>query len=162
MNNLLYHDELTKLYNRKYINRIKLKQYNGVLLLDIDDFKIINDRYGHGVGDIVLKTISSSITKLLRNNDIIIRWGGEELIVLVQTSSSEALYKIGERIREKVQSLQFRENFTVTISIGGSYCCNDCNFDNRAILDKYIEYSDQSLYAVKKGGKNATLIKIES
>jgi len=150
-------DELTGLYNyRYYKQRIKeeiskSKRYNipfSIIMLDIDDFKKYNDTFGHMEGNKVLKKISNLLKKLLRSTDIIIRFGGEEfLIILPQISKKEALL-VAEKIREKVVEIHLKKQ--VSISGGVATYLSDTKTTDENLL----RLADLALYRAKYEGKN--------
>lgn len=155
-----YLDELTGLFNRrKWIELLndefdRIKQYNyqsSMLLLDIDNFKTINDQYGHPAGDLILREISALLKHNLRSCDVIGRWGGEEFIVLLTNTTSSNALKIAESLRHSIEKLCVHfECYTiyVTVSIGLT------TLDHRN--DFMISYKkvDQALYKAKNNGKN--------
>ncbi|MGN0686617.1 MAG: GGDEF domain-containing protein [Oscillospiraceae bacterium] len=149
------HDELTGLYNRRSIKPIFDKLETGcepccIALGDIDDFKKVNDTYGHDAGDLVLKTVSSIITGGIQWDDIACRWGGEEILVILHGSAEECysrLEKIHQDIRdERVSSDSDLINVTMTFGF-----CEITGFDDR---DALISAVDKKLYYGKKNGKN--------
>ncbi len=150
-------DELTGLYNyRYYKQRIKeeiskSKRYNtplSIIMLDIDDFKKYNDTYGHMEGNKVLKKIGNLLKTLLRSTDVIIRFGGEEfLIILPRISKKEALLVAG-KIRKKVEELHLKKH--ISISGGVATFLND----TRAGANELLRMADLALYRAKFEGKN--------
>lgn len=159
-----YTDELTGLPNRRYLEKhlesvmLKNKQLNipvGVACFDIDFFKSVNDNYGHDVGDNLLKLVSSVFIKAVRDNDIIVRSGGEEFIGVFEGISEKALNNLLERIRiliEKSSILVNGENLSATISIGGAILKNEDNSDS------IIKKADNALYKAKETGRNKVVI----
>lgn len=153
-------DSLTRLYNRRHTVHLAEKEiarwhrnpsHLAFLLLDIDYFKPLNDRYGHELGDRILSDISAVITNALREQDFIGRWGGEEfLVVLPDTNRDEALMT-AERVRKAVAESLWEsegERLSVTISIGVSeYRANED-------LNTTIARADKALYLSKDGGRN--------
>ncbi len=158
-------DSLTKLYNRKHLEDQMPKitaQANralmsfGVLMLDIDHFKMVNDTYGHDVGDTAIKIVANTLKENTRNSDIIVRFGGEEFVVLLYNCKQESLFKICEKIRIAFSEQEIPagyETITKTVSIGASMFPQD-NKD----LNKCIKYSDTALYEAKNTGRNKTII----
>lgn len=156
-------DELTHTNNRKsYNNRIKdllafYKRYNNpftIMMYDIDDFKHINDTYGHSVGDKVLMDMSNKIKKSIRKNDYLFRVGGEEFVILLSDSNLEESKSVAEKIRKDVESLVTIKNEVITISIGLTEVNkNDTEF---SIYNRV----DSLLYFSKKNGKNKISTKI--
>lgn len=124
---LSYHDQLTGLYNRTYfavkvIEEMKEAELNQhpitLLLLDIDNFKKVNDNYGHLIGDEVLKNIAQVSAKIIRKNDTLVKFGGEEFIVLMPKTSIIQALKTAEDIRMKIESLNHPVAGRLTVSIG--------------------------------------------
>ena len=156
-------DFLTGLYNRRYIDeKIEeislqcqgLKNNISVLMLDIDHFKDINDTYGHGVGDMILKEISKIMKNNTRSDDILIRFGGEEFVCLLPNTDMNTAKKIAERLRSQVENNNFRIwNFdiSVTVSIGVSQI--DKIGKDSDISNVIIE-ADKALYEAKRCGRN--------
>lgn len=151
-----YHDPLTQAYNRQYFHeyiakwRRKNTKYPtiGLILLDLDNFKSINDTYGHLKGDEVLISTANSINSATRTNDPVIRWGGEEFIVLLELESPEALFRIAETIRATIAKTPINEVGFVTSSIGITL------MDKSEPLESALKRADDALYRAKKEGKN--------
>ena len=153
-------DGLTNLYTRdvlnifleKEINTAKRKKsYVSFAMIDIDDFKYVNDTYGHQKGDEVLKTIGNVLNQNIREMDLAARYGGEELSVVMPNTKAEEAYEIANRIRKEIQSLDFN-NFTVTVSIGISQSTRTCSSKTLIFL------ADKALYKAKENGKNQVII----
>ncbi len=156
-------DALTGLYNRRYIieymtSLLSVARRSGspvaVLMIDVDDFKRLNDEYGHKTGDIVLRVIASNMRRALREGDVIARYGGEEFIVVLPGSDSQVGAEVAERVRQAVAEIEWDQQQLshlprVTISIGVA------NFP----LHGYSHYhlsnaADKALYRAKRNGKN--------
>jgi diguanylate cyclase (GGDEF)-like protein len=156
-------DYLTQLPNRSHIHSRfdSIAKHNKdlcVVLADIDNFKSINDTYGHLVGDDVLRIVAEQLSHSLRKVDVIGRWGGEEFIMLLPETSAEQALIIVERIRENIAAISFpitttSGTFSTTISFG---ICQ-LPLKNNAIND-YIAAADQALYKAKSNGKNQSVI----
>lgn len=154
-------DPLTNLFNRKYLEKyIDSTLYNGALkkipcglmMVDIDFFKLINDNYGHDIGDIAIKTIANTLTDVVEEHDVVVRFGGEEFIVVLTDCTEERLQDTAERIRiafsqQKIQA--GAETFSKTCSIGTSLFPNTDNS-----FWKYVKQSDIALYEAKQSGRN--------
>lgn len=141
-------DELTKIGNRKKYNRdIKKLGFNVyyLVLIDIDNFKLINDRYGHDVGDYVLKKLSNVISHLLPNNSEIYRIGGEEFAIIFRGCHPQNIVDIMNHIRINVENLSWNSIDKVTISIGIARSDNSKDVYKKA---------DELLYLSKTSGKN--------
>jgi len=129
-------------YNRKF----------SLLMIDIDHFKTVNDRYGHQVGDITLRAVASHVMSCLHSDDLAARYGGEEFIVLMLETKLEDAVVIAERIRQAVAELviSYREaRLQVTVSIG---CAEYSHEDDNEI--RLFERADQRMYAAKEAGRN--------
>lgn len=157
-------DHLTQVHNRTHIMQIfddtfeQTKRYHqtfSCILLDIDDFKRINDTYGHQMGDEVLKATAQQIVGQIRKTDSIGRYGGEEfLIVLPNTTVVEAA-QVSEKIRVAVfESTVGKQNLGITISLG---VC-DTQIDTPKSHDELLYNVDTALYQAKNSGKNRTVI----
>jgi len=154
-------DELTGLYLREVFDVVLKKDIEEanrkntslcLLMIDIDDFKKINDKYGHLKGDEVLKKVGTAINDSVREMDLAARYGGEEMVVLMPRVDIEQAYKAAQRIRQTIKEIQFKE-FFVTVSIGLSQT-------NRRIdtPDKLIHAADLALYKAKNKGKNKVIM----
>jgi diguanylate cyclase (GGDEF)-like protein len=125
----------------------------GLLIVDADFFKQINDQYGHDVGDEVLVSVANSIRNCVRSYDEVCRWGGEEFAVILPGISEAGLQEVGEKIRAAVADMVFdqHESLRVSVSIGGAVQCHqtDQGLFNRA---------DAAMYAAKENGRNKVVI----
>ena len=157
---LFFTDNLTELGNRHYLDSIrhKIVRYKekapiGILMIDVDNFKKLNDTYGHFFGDIVLKRIASVLVKNTRVVDEVIRYGGEEFLVILFKASEKVINRVAERIRKNVEILKFKDypELKVTVSIGATLCTSSVQFE------KCIEIADKALYEAKSAGKNRTV-----
>ena len=161
-----FKDGLTGLYNRKFLEEHTKKlipqalrdNFNiGVLLLDMDHFKAVNDEYGHDIGDKVLKELSRILNETVRESDIIIRYGGEEFIVLLvnvktEDHALEVANKIRMRVSENEIDVYAGSKLRKTISIGLSMFPNDSKS-----LDSVIKNADIALYEAKSKGRNQVI-----
>ncbi len=158
-------DHLTGLYNRFYFEEEgkreleRARRYNyplSLIMLDLDDFKHVNDRFGHQKGDEVLVKFAGIVKRSIRKTDMPVRYGGEEFIVLLPHTSLEEAVKVAERIRESFSKVVFREGdevFKLTVSAGVASCePEDCDLNN--LLYK----ADKALYTAKREGKNRTVV----
>lgn len=158
-----FRDGLTGLYNRKFLEehskklipQAKRDNFNiGVLLLDMDHFKAVNDEYGHDIGDKVLKELSRILTETVRESDIVIRYGGEEFIVLlVNVKTEEDAIAVADKIRTRVKENEIDvyagSKLRKTISIGLSMFPNDSSS-----IDSVIKNADIALYEAKSKGRD--------
>ena len=157
-------DDLTGLANRRAIKE-KLEDETTVaadgkkdfmiILCDIDDFKKVNDRYGHNVGDQVLKHLSRHFQRLLRKHDVVSRWGGEEFLFLLPNTNPREGIAVAERIREEVERSPFRLDGDVEIRVTVS--CGISNWNAHQNLDALINAADAKLYQAKQDGRNRVI-----
>lgn len=159
---LATYDDLTGIYNRRE-GRKQLKQLSqealrkerplSIILLDLDNFKVINDTYGHDTGDLVLKTVANCLERYTRAHDVVCRYGGEEfMIILPETDKQDALH-IGQRYLKELRKVEVplvsNEILAVTASIGISEL--DIEFSD---LELMLKQADLALYRAKENGKN--------
>lgn len=151
-------DPLTGLYNRKFL----MEKWNhyleshgetgvGVLMIDIDDFKRFNDTYGHDLGDEVLQTVSKTILYQLKQKDVVIRYGGEEILVILLDVDQESMFSVAETLRILIHQSNLRDDGfeeKISVSIGASL------LNQGEKIGKCITRADQALYKAKKSGKN--------
>jgi diguanylate cyclase (GGDEF)-like protein len=151
-------DGLTKVLNRATFMELLAVQIErarvqedfplSLIMLDIDNFKNINDTYGHPAGDLVLSSLGKILLSSLRRDDIIARYGGEEFIVLLPLAPAEQGLRIAEKLRKSVAGHAFENLPRITVSIGHTaYAGNDSS-------DTLIKRADLALYDAKNGGKN--------
>ncbi|MGL5756751.1 MAG: diguanylate cyclase, partial [Paraclostridium sp.] len=155
MKYIAMHDKLTGVYNRgyfdnKYEHLIKNKYEFSILMIDIDDFKIINDTFGHQFGDVVLKEITSRIKSLINDSCTICRYGGEEFVIINEYKFKEESVLTAELIRSAVEHISWSEDINVSVSIGVAY-------NNESSMDT-LEKADVNLYKAKRSGKNKIVV----
>ncbi|MEI7883799.1 MAG: GGDEF domain-containing protein [Clostridia bacterium] len=152
-------DDLTGLYNKNYF----LKNYMNasatnkrnlqLIFIDIDDFKGINDSYGHLAGDEVLRTVATGIRNSIRNNEIAIRYGGDEFLIILENIMHNDAKMIAERIQENLSKTKFNmemKNIKITLSIG-------LHNGNETMTD-LLAKADQAMYFSKTHGKNKVTV----
>jgi diguanylate cyclase (GGDEF)-like protein len=154
-------DELTKIHNRRQLFNIgerefeRSKRYNqplSVIMLDIDNFKLINDTYGHAVGDVVLYSLAQNCLINIREIDSIGRYGGEEFVILLPHTKLELGCEIGERLQSYIGSKPIStEVGALKISISMGIAERDDSMPNLAAL---IDRADTALYKAKNSGRN--------
>jgi diguanylate cyclase (GGDEF)-like protein/PAS domain S-box-containing protein len=157
-------DNLTKLANRNYIEKELCVRFEekkrfgvpfGILFMDIDHFKIINDTYGHDDGDRVLKLVADTLVRNSRPFDVIGRWGGEEFIGIIRNISRRQLEALGNRLRMLVEASYIQtesDRLNVSISIGATLV-----YENDS-MDTLIKRADTLLYESKRAGRNRLTI----
>ncbi len=157
-------DELTGLPNRRMFDtavRTRLENMSrygwnfGLLIVDIDNFKAVNDRYGHAVGDAVLAGVAKTILGAVRAGDMVARWGGEEFAVLVEASEAGGLAETAERVRALVAQSEVRHEALVlkaNVSAGGSLASPDDT------PESLFERADGALYSAKREGRDRIAI----
>ncbi|WP_163329482.1 diguanylate cyclase [Desulfurobacterium thermolithotrophum] len=155
-----YKDILTDLYRRELVKELIEKEFHrskrygyhfSILMIDIDDFKKINDTYGHLLGDKVLKKVAEIIKKELRKSDIPIRYGGEEFLIILPHTDLEAAKKVADRIRRAVEEAEI-DGIKTSVSIGVA----DNSLSRK--LEDIIKKADQALYTAKRMGKNKVVV----
>lgn len=148
-------DALTGLLNRRggeaavtnHISRSKsLASPLSFLLLDIDHFKSVNDRYGHAVGDAVITSVANCLKDNIRASDVAVRWGGEEYLVLLPNTDLQGAINTAEKLREQVTRVDV-QHATVSVSIG----CAELGQDDFAVV---LARADMNLYFAKTKGRN--------
>ena len=117
-------------------------------MFDIDHFKKVNDTYGHAVGDYVLKTLSQIAKKNIREIDYLIRWGGEEFIVIALDTKLRGAEVLAEKIRKAIEDYNFEKVGRVTVSFGVT------QFTQDDTEDSFMKRADDALYQAKEKGRN--------
>ena len=154
-------DALTKIGNKLKLNETLEDEYKytlryktpcGIIMINIDDFKKINDTHGHLVGDEILKRFANILKKNIRQTDKLGRWGGEEFLIVCPNTTFENLPIVAEALREEVEKFDFGNGIgKITASFGLSIL--DFNTD----IEKALNEADKKLYEVKRSGKNRVL-----
>lgn len=151
-------DGLTGLYNRRYLDErlaqerafaARHEQPLSVILIDLDHFKQVNDEHGHAAGDSVLRAVSRVITEALRSEDIVARYGGEELCVLARGTDARGALALAERLRRNIESLPIRGG-EQTLRVTASFGVATSRDKGQGLLDD----ADEALYAAKAAGRN--------
>jgi len=154
-------DTLTGCHNRRYLKLngesiIKEHKKNqtslAALMVDLDHFKKINDTYGHSVGDEILRLAANTLRASVRLNDIMVRYGGEEFIVILPACDRENGLLIAERIRASMANSRHRVDISFTVSVGVAI------LDDNDTLDSLVDRADTKLYEAKNGGRNLVVI----
>jgi len=161
-------DKLTQLYNRrffhenfeKHIEHAQAQKHPiSLLIFDVDDFKVINDTYGHVEGDKVLQDVSKLLTKTIRASDVACRYGGEEFVVIIPGISPNDARGLAERIRKSIEEYPFdylEKDKRITVSIGLITCLNSTMGGGEMLKE-----SDKNLYEAKRKGKNMVISSIQ-
>jgi len=159
-------DPLTHLHNRRYFSDFSQRMQNlsnrynhdiSIIILDIDNFKYINDNFGHSIGDKVIISLGNVLTENIRKSDVAARYGGEEFIILLYNASLDFASKIAENIRKDISSLKINvknENIKYTASFGVAQFNSEMDSD----LESTIHRADKALYLSKINGKNRVQI----
>lgn len=171
---LVYYDELTGVLNRRGFKEEAEKVFtpafpsgaNGhhrkaisipfcVLFMDLDNFKRVNDTFGHDIGDEVLRAMSKALNDTLRENDIIGRWGGEEFIVALYGARVKTAQKIAERIRSAIEKINIKvggKRIPVSASIGLA------SHNKEKDMFELVQNADMAMYQAKRKGKNRVVV----
>jgi len=154
-------DAMTGLHNRRFLEEFaetlvssnqRRKSQMSILMLDLDYFKIVNDTYGHDAGDLVLKALAKTMQASVRAADLVIRYGGEEFLIIMQDTAGEAADRVAEKIRAAVESMKVQLPGAVlqkTISIGIAEFPQDSDTFWQA-----VKYADVAMYNAKESGRN--------
>ncbi len=171
---LVHYDELTDVLNRRGFKEEAEKAFRAVsfgrstierrigfqipfsiIFLDIDNFKKINDTYGHDAGDTVLQKVAGILHNRLRISDLFGRWGGEEFIIALLGANIETAKAVAEQLREGIEHLKIPfkgERLTVTASLGIT------EYNNEKDLSELINKADKAMYNAKQKGKNRVIV----
>lgn len=158
---LAHMDGLTNLLNRRRFMELACKEFErtrrynhplAVVMFDVDHFKQVNDTYGHGVGDDVLRAVAQACARLLRQTDLLARYGGEEFVALLPDTDMFSAREVARRLREHVQALVVHDKVSVTISLGVAA------YQSQASVEALLENADQALYHAKNGGRNRVVV----
>lgn len=156
-------DSLTKVYNRDYLERRleeelnRAERYNhdlSVLMVDVDNLKLVNDRFGHQMGDKILKEIALHLKRRMRGCDILARYGGDEFVVVLPETSKENAQVFAEDLREIVSRKMRVADFSLTVSIGIASYPSDVIEKHPELKVALLQKSDQALYQAKSLGRN--------
>ncbi len=159
-------DPLTNLYNRRFLGEYLEKEIEktrrsgvplSVIMIDLDDFKQLNDRYGHEVGDLALKVVAGVIDKAIRKGDIAARFGGEEFLLVLPESAKEGATQLAERIRSSLERAPITTAKGGRLYITASFGVASFLEDETGDAQRLIQIADNRLYEAKHGGKNAII-----
>ncbi|MGP1450823.1 MAG: diguanylate cyclase [Wolinella sp.] len=156
-----YYDSLTRIYNRNKFNDLisreidlfkRYKQPLSLLIFDIDHFKLVNDTYGHQVGDMVLSKIADIVSHEIRSTDIFARWGGEEFVIITPETSLDGARLLAEKLRAKIESWEFKNiDGHITCSFGVT------NILSHEEMETSLNSADELLYQAKDNGRNCVV-----
>lgn len=159
LNRVAYRDELTGLYNRRFVveklaqDLMEPNRQDALVMIDVDDFKHVNDCYGHDAGDMVLVCISNIMESVCRRHKVV-RWGGEEFLIILMAVTKQECFKVCEEIRKEIQAFPFLQGnttFYCTVTLGISL------YDKEQSFKMNMTHADMALYRGKKTGKNRTV-----
>jgi diguanylate cyclase (GGDEF)-like protein len=157
LNKLVITDKLTKAYNRVKFEEViaiemeRASRYNhplSILIIDIDDFKNVNDTCGHLAGDYVLKAVADILQSHMRKLNHLIRWGGDEFIIVPVETGLDGASIFSERLRQAIESFDFGKAGKITVSIGIAL------FNKDDTEDTFLKRADDALYKAKASGGN--------
>ena len=159
------HDPLTGLFNRRYLDQILYGEIAharqndslvGILMADVDHFKLINDKYGHKAGDLMLRSLGDLMKSCVRSADIVCRYGGEEFVIIMPGASEPTINRCAEEIRAKAQDLCVafeNEEIRATLSLGAAiYPIHGHN------VDEVFVRADRAMYRAKQNGRNQVVV----
>jgi diguanylate cyclase (GGDEF)-like protein len=163
---MAYVDELTGLHNRRFFfpeakaalsRAVRYDHPFTVMILDLDDFKKVNDNYGHPVGDLLLATVSNILKNMVREGDILARFGGEEFILALPDTDAKSAGQLADRILDAVRDNELNNeipDFSVTCSAGLSCLSEQVSGDTTNLLDQMLVQADDALLECKANGKD--------
>lgn len=155
------HDKLTGLYNRRHGEKLLNEAYLyaqaqqeplSLLVCDIDHFKQINDRFGHPAGDRALHNVATHLLHGVRSRDPVIRWGGEEFIIVLSQCAAAPAFELAERLRHRLQNYRDAEVGSLTLSLGLA------TLKTNETLEQLIARADAAAYQAKHQGRNRTVV----
>ncbi len=155
-------DALTKLFNRGKFDDVLAKEISltnstlsplSIVFLDIDHFKVVNDTYGHDVGDYILVELANILRSTIRKGDFVARWGGEEFVVTLQSTDTTQATILAEKIRKNIEEHHFASGGNQTISLGVT------QYIDNETQDAFIKRVDEALYEAKNSGRNRVVTK---
>lgn len=159
LNRVAYRDELTGLYNRRFVveklaqDLMEPNRQDALVMIDVDDFKHVNDCYGHDAGDMVLVCISNIMESVCRRHKVV-RWGGEEFLIILMAVTKQECFEVCEEIRKEIQAFPFLQGnttFYCTVTLGISL------YDKEQSFKMNMTHADMALYRGKRTGKNRTV-----
>jgi polar amino acid transport system substrate-binding protein len=162
LHNVANTDALTSIYNRRRLVQIlqestsislRYKRPLSIIFFDLDDFKVINDNYGHDIGDKILKEISSIVKEKIRTTDSFGRWGGEEFLIILPETDAQAAETTAKHIRDVIYNHDFEEIKTYVSSSFGVASLNEHD-----TIDTLIKRADDAVHYVKENGKNGVKV----
>ncbi len=154
-------DPMTRLYNRRYIDTCIKNAWNlaqryqtpfSLILLDVDNFKQVNDVHGHNIGDSVLIDMAKILSDHTRKNDIVGRWGGEEFLIVCQQSNAQSAEVVAEKLRRTIAEYNFTQGLSITSSFGVT------EFKPDDSINTLVNRVDKALYQAKDNGKNQVVV----
>jgi len=159
-------DPLTNIFNRRHINELlvmetdRCKRFSkrfSLVMIDIDDFKKVNDQHGHVIGDLVLKAFAKGINSMLRKYDVLGRYGGEEFLLILPELSIDKTFEVVDRARNHIEQLDIDLKNGLVIKVTASF--GVANFPDHAdTAQDLLIKADEKLYEAKKGGKNRVVV----
>ena len=163
-------DYLTGLYNRHYMEKLINAEYDfnknkvgnlALIIVDVDLFKNINDKYGHAGGDVVLQEVAEDLRVSVRNEDKVARWGGDEFIIMLPQTDKKKASNIAEKIRQNIATKEYQyETFTFQVTVTlGVYISAYSNEDG---VEEVIKKADMLMYQGKRTGRNSVVCSEES
>lgn len=158
--NIAIRDEKTGLYNFRFFRSLlsieieKAQRFNerlSLAILDIDNFKAVNDKFGHAQGDLILKQLASLLQHSIRKTDVVARFGGEEFVILFAFTSVDNAKIAAERMRKKIKNNMYLKNYNITASTGVT------EFKNETLYN-FFRKADEALAYAKQHGKDKIIV----
>lgn len=159
-------DALTNAFTRRYLRQGYLKLVKpsdrkrkrmAILLIDVDDFKSINDSYGHARGDELLCKLANGLASAARQGEIVSRWGGDEFVILCPNGDSQSLDRLKKRIEERIEPIAAHWKRPLSVSVGAAVYPDDGR-----LLEELVQAADRRMYADKSSGKIAVSQRLQA
>jgi len=159
-------DALTGLYNRRYLDTVLFSELRrtlrykaplSIILIDLDRFKLVNDSFGHAVGDAVLRNVAESITKQARATDVTARYGGEEIVMVLPNTDARGAGELAERLRQSIAELT-HEHAGVSVKVTASFGIATYTAAGSLNPDDLLRQADEALYQAKHAGRNRVAV----
>lgn len=160
-------DALTGLLNRRSLHRLMQEmyqhpkpesQYLGLMILDLDHFKRINDQHGHLIGDEVLRLTAEVLQNTIRKQDLAGRFGGEEFVVVLENATEQEVMRVAQRIREQLQAITLYDQIGQRVQVSGSFGAISLSLGRHIQIEQAIHLVDQALYQAKQQGRNQVVM----
>lgn len=158
MQNKIYLDPLTEAYNRRFLDELmflhhgqnKVTEKIAVIMLDLSNFKQINDLFGHQTGDRVLKEVVNALKEQIRQEDSVIRYGGDEFVIVLPDMEEKQIIHAVKRFKSAINSVKYGSNGRIMVEADFGYACTDHLIQDKVMLTELIKVADDRMYEQKR------------